>query len=771
MRKTCTGQGMDKHVTDSWRIESFGSYIRMPWGKWDYPPIIILFLLTLLFMAPVVPLNVIGHQIHAGDATIFSFILGWGADTWWHAPLHYMDAPFFSPHKCALATTEALILQSILVTPVWCLSHNFVLTYNVSLYLATFLTLLAVYAALRILTPVPRGACVAAAVISTVTTDRYWHIVGHLNLIWTGILALGFLAGWMLSAVSGRRSVLIAVIIGISSFLFSLYLFIFTAFCLLLGVLSGVIIIKHERRNLRALLIRLLLTGVIISILISPIALYYVHARGRSTGGDIGRGTLIECARNAATVHGWIFPPAINNRLKTLPATLLPRRFQNSSMTEDCQYAGMTLLLILILEMVRLFRQAVRRCLETLDRLSIFCLIVALACLVLSLGPYKWNWKMPYYYFHVLILRLTGFFRNPSRFAFMFQIFSAFNAAIFLAALGGQRKRTVEILSAIIVAAVFLEHFPVEMTPRYSPTFIHAVKELDRHDPSRSEPVLFLPDPRNCYTGFSLYPGWRPMVNGFSSSALFGDYDEFFNRMDDFPTTRSLAWIDRIGVRWIILMDPQLIMRAKRNAGLKLEWQSGNSALARIPNPEEIRRSWIEDRKRIQGVLLKERRRVPDNKFPVILADFTKGEMPQQSSWKADIFYIPGKGLQFEPKGRDFGTFTMTLPMFLPTAFFDNLEIEFTTSLNMEEAQLYVYWAGSESMSQRRMQVGHIIQGKKKGEYLALVPLYQHPDYYTSGNLNSLRIDFANLTPGSKRIIYIRKVRMTRLKEMPPVPF
>ncbi|MCX7000568.1 MAG: hypothetical protein NT106_09795 [Candidatus Sumerlaeota bacterium] len=771
MRKIWTGRDMDKPVTDSWRIESFGSYRRVQWGKRDYPPIVILFLLTLLFMAPVVPLNVIGYQLHAGDATIFSFILGWGADTWWHAPLRYMDAPFFYPHKGALATTEALILQSILMTPVWLLSHNFVLTYNISLYIATFLTLLAMYATLRILTPVPRGACIAAAVIATVTTDRYWHIVGHLNLLWTGILALGFLAGWMLSAGSGRRPVLIAVVTGISSFLFSLYLFIFTAFCLLLGVLSGAIFIRHERRDFRALLIRLLQTGVLILILASPIVFSYTRAKGRSAGGDIGRGTVIECARNAATLGGWIFPPAISGRLKTLPATLLPRKFQNSAPTEDCQYAGVILLLLLILEMVRLFRRAMRRRLETLDRLSIFCLTVALACLVLSLGPYEGNWKMPYYYLHVLVLRLTGFFRNPSRFAFMFQIFSAFNAAIFLTALGGRRKRTVELLSAILVAGVFLEHFPVEMTPRYAPVPIQTIKELDRHDPSRHEPLLFLPDPGNCSTGFSLYPGWRPMVNGFFSSALFGDYDEFFNRLDDFPTTRSLAWIDRIGVRWIILMDPQLIMRAKGDAGLKLEWQSGNSALARIANPEEIRMSWEEERIRMQGALLKERRRVPDKIFPVMLADFTRGEMPAQTSWKADIFYIPGKGLQFEPKGRDFGSFTMTLPMPLPTALFDGLEIEFTTSLNMQEAQLYVFWAGSKPVSSRRMQVGRIIRGKEKGAYLALVPLYQHPDYYTSGNLNSLRIDFANLPPVSNRIIYIREVRMTRLKEMPPVPF
>jgi hypothetical protein len=89
----------------------------------------------------------------------------------------------------------------------------------------------------------------------------------------------------------------------------------------------------------------------------------------------------------------------------------------------------------------------------------------------------------------------------------------------------------------------------------------------------------------------------------------------------------------------------------------------------------------------------------------------------------------------------------------------------------MQEAQLYVFWAGSQSVSSRRMQVGRIIPGKGKGAYLALVPLYQHPDYYTSGNLNSLRIDFADLPPFSNRIIYIRKVRMTRQKEMPPIPF
>ena len=145
--------------------------------------------------------------------------------------------------------------------------------------------------------------------------------------------------------------------------------------------------------------------------------------------------------------------------------------------------------------------------------------------------------------------------------------------------------------------------------------------------------------------------------------------------------------------------------------------------------------------------------------------------MPAQTSWKADIFYIPGRGLQFEPMGRDFGSFTITLPEPLSPALFDGLEIEFTTSLNMQEAQIYVYWEGSEPLSPRRMQTGRIIPGKGKGAYLALVPLHQHPDYYTSGNLNSLRIDFASLPPVSDRIIYIRELRMTRQKEMPPVSF
>ncbi|GBC85178.1 hypothetical protein HRbin11_01624 [bacterium HR11] len=105
---------------------------RRRWGR----TLLIYTGLTLLYTLPL-PLRLRSHLLKEGDAALAAWTVGWNAYRLWHDPLRIYQAPILYPHRYSLAFAENLILPSVVVSPVYALTQDPILTTNL-LLLATF---------------------------------------------------------------------------------------------------------------------------------------------------------------------------------------------------------------------------------------------------------------------------------------------------------------------------------------------------------------------------------------------------------------------------------------------------------------------------------------------------------------------------------------------------------------------------------------------------------------------------------------------------------
>jgi hypothetical protein len=93
-------------------------------------------LLTLVYTYPL-PLRLRTHLVQEGDAALAAWTVGWNAYQLWHDPRRLYEAPILYPHRHSLAFAENLLLPSAVVSPVYALTQDPILTTNL-LLLATF---------------------------------------------------------------------------------------------------------------------------------------------------------------------------------------------------------------------------------------------------------------------------------------------------------------------------------------------------------------------------------------------------------------------------------------------------------------------------------------------------------------------------------------------------------------------------------------------------------------------------------------------------------
>ncbi len=135
-----------------------------------------------------------------GDPLLNSWIVAWGADHLWrfvsgdpHAFARYWHANIFHPSPYALAYSEHLFPQALQALPVWALTRNAVLCYNL-LFLSTFvLSGLGTYVLVRELTGDARVALVSglAFAFAPYRIGQYSHLQ-VLSSQWMPFVLYGF---------------------------------------------------------------------------------------------------------------------------------------------------------------------------------------------------------------------------------------------------------------------------------------------------------------------------------------------------------------------------------------------------------------------------------------------------------------------------------------------------------------------------------------------------------------------------------------------------
>lgn len=673
-----------------------------------------------------------------GDAAIFSYILAWGAHAIFHFPWKYYDVPLFYPGSNMLPGTDGLELQSLLLSPVWYVSKNPVLTYNIATFLSHLFCMVAAYYAARLVLRLHRVWCVLIAVFFTVSAGRLWHAFGHQNLIWTGILPLIFAQTWASLKYEKRSHFIgLGLAVGASVYL-SVYLFVIGI--LMIAVAVALWLVYALRFPSRRILWLLAVAGLLGLMIAAPKILVYKNASGRSSQE---RNSLLQASYYSASPGGYLQPTYRPHRLVSFWYKVLPVPANTRQTDENEQFVGYFLVLLLLVESIRLFCRLITRKFDRWDRLSAGSITVCAVLVLCSFGP---NFRIPlggglrlspYILLYKVYLEHTGFFRVPARLAFIVQWVSLIPVGILLMRATLLTRLQTFTYSAAGIALVLFEHAPATHPFLAEWTRLTIFDRMDELDPSMKEAFIAL-DPELSVTWCTLSNAghWRPAVNGWLSSPLGKDFDQLTGLMKTFPNTATLRWLAENKVKWILASFHAQKAMAEADPRLKLVGSSQGYYLFTLTNPAAILEEW-----KAETVAWKAQ------------VDAQKATLPPETAWPGGDFLLPAGGDHLKKTGLGSLIIKTTEVQFAsilfdPTklqapAVWEAVELKYRLKKpNRHAAKLY--WKTEEApMSEDRAVHATVTAPEEtNGVWTARFTPKENPMWLTDKTLTRMRFDF-----------------------------
>jgi Protein of unknown function (DUF3108) len=528
------------------------------------------------------PRTLLGATSGPGDPYLNLWILGWGMQTLLSNPVSVLTGAVFNgnifyPASGTLAFSDHLLLQCLALTPLYAVTRDVVLCYNVLLIVSLVASAFAMHLLVRNVVSTESGAYLAGFSWGF-GSFRFAHLI-HLQLQSLYFLPLTFLL--LHRVIAGRRVrdiVLLGAMTGLQA-IASVYYGVIGGLALIAGgvaLASGV----GRWRN-AAVFRRLIYSGAIAMVLVLPIATIYARVAQRE---GFGR-NLYEAGHNAAYASSYRQVPPGNvlygrTRLLRLEDGIRPT---SGSVGDDAAprtgperelFPGFILIALAIVGAWLGWRSDARP--------TVLAMVVVGALgFVLSLGP---DGVRPLY--AVLHRFVFGFsaIRAPARFSVLVIFALGVLAAIAVRELLAPRVPTVRVRATVVyvlMAASLLEwlHLPQNLVA--SPPLQTQVGGWLAREPG-SGAVAILPlrfDADATAAMVQSLEHRRPIVNGYSGQrpAFFGPLADVINA---FPNTEALAALHDSRVRFVVTpkpldrVDPPVVERARLSEGTiyELQW-------------------------------------------------------------------------------------------------------------------------------------------------------------------------------------------------------
>ena len=495
------------------------------------------------------PTSLLGAPVGPGDPFLNLWALGWGLQTLLTDPLAVMsgrvfDANIFFPAAGTLAYSDHLLLQSAFVLPLYALTGNVALCYNVVLLLSLVLSALAMHAFVRSVVGSEAGAYLAGLAWGF-GSYRFAHLI-HLQLQSLYWMPLTFYLLHRLVAGRRRRdAVLLGLVTGLQA-VSSVYYALLGGIALVVAALA--LALTSGRRSRRTLLSRLVLAGVLAAALAAPVAVVYLRV---AQDQGFGR-NLFEAAQGEATLGSYLQAPP-GNLLYGRTGLLRPPAGADTRRTgpERELFPGFLLTLLAFFGVRAGWRGDARP-------LAIAMTLVGVAGLMLSLGPD--GIRPVYAALHRFVFGFQAI-RAPARFAVLVTFALAVLAALGLRELSrgshgaGRTRRTVMVGVLIALAAAEWIHVPTMLA--VAPERRTPAGEWLRTAPG-SGAVVVLPiglDADNTPAMVQSLEHRRGLVNGYS-----GQRPDFFPALVDglstFPSDDAIVVLHDRGVRYVVTTQP-----------------------------------------------------------------------------------------------------------------------------------------------------------------------------------------------------------------------
>lgn len=483
-----------------------------------------------------------------GDPFLNLWILGWGMQSWLGDPAAVLggrvfNANIFHPTAGTLTFSDHLLLQSLIVSPVYALTGSLTVSYNALLLASLVLSGLAMHLLARLVTGSDRAAYIAGLAWMC-WPYRTAHLL-HLQL-----QALYFLplALWALLRVAASRRWRDAAVLGLFAALqaiSSVYYGVMTAIAI--GVSAVAVAWTTGQWRATRFWSRVAGAAAIGAILIAPIVWPYWITQQRE---GFGR-NLFEALPHSASLQSYTQVPP-ENLLYGRTGLMLPRApapgARDRRSHEHQMFPGVLLVGLAAVGFWKGRRTDARPAV-------IASLALAITGVVLSLGPEGVRWIYAaaadvVFGFHAI--------RAPARFATI-----AVAGACLLAAMGvarsGWRAPAVAVIAVLVMAEYSNGPLPLVAAPE---TSTPAGRWL--RDSATPGAVLYLPlslDKANSTFMVQSLEHRRPIVNGYSGQRP-SYYTSLVDAFANPASADARALLKDLEVRYVV--SPDLIAEADR---------------------------------------------------------------------------------------------------------------------------------------------------------------------------------------------------------------
>jgi hypothetical protein len=532
-----------------------------------------------IMVAPICNFAHLATASNGGDARLIIWTLAWDNHALLDRAPSLFEANIFYPAKDALAYSEHLYGISLFTLPVYALTRNPVLAYNL-VWLLSFLLSAAAAHALAWRATRDHLAATLAGIVYAFCFYRMHQGHGHLHVIWGFWIPLSLIAmdRWVSKLSWGRLAVFVAIVVlqALGSWYQAVMIFIANAiFMLWLLLVEGFV----PRPRLTRLALQVVIGAIVALFMVAPFARHY---------GVLTAVGPNEAARGAADPAAYLVPPENTLAGQWLLAHGVkgPRWIWG----EQTLYLGWAALLLAMVGAATSLRTA-----DPVARRSRFFVVLAIVSIALAAGPSASEaatnvWGLSAF---GILARIPGInlFRVPARFTAVTTLAIAALAAAGCATLHTRFGRLGRALTFAAIPLFLVESYVVNFPGGGQPVFpIPALYKFIANLPPG--PIVSLPDYAGTPVAFEeanyqLFSTahWHQIANGYSRAEPPG-FRALMDRLKTFPAPGSLEAMREVGIRYVVLHGaaaPSLAAQASTSDQVRLVARFQNDYLFELP--------------------------------------------------------------------------------------------------------------------------------------------------------------------------------------------
>jgi uncharacterized membrane protein YfhO len=209
-----------------------------------------------------------------GDTLLITWIIGWDADRLRHGLRGLWDAPIFFPYRGTLAFSETMLGVAVFAAPVYWITADPVLTYNVAFLIAFAIAGAGMYLLARELAG-SRAAAFAAGMYYAFGPFRMSQYA-HLQMVATGWIPIALFGLHRYFTTRRRRWLCLFAVSWVLQTLSNMYIGYFIAVPIAVVIADAV---WHAREGRTRILLHLAAAGLLVVAALAPVGAAYYRAR------------------------------------------------------------------------------------------------------------------------------------------------------------------------------------------------------------------------------------------------------------------------------------------------------------------------------------------------------------------------------------------------------------------------------------------------------------------------------------------------------------